>query len=384
MKVSISCPVKFHSFYLAEQLNKRRALKILYTSYFGRWGSKVNNANIEIPTDRVITNLTSAVLCYGFNPFTDLFRYRYFGKWVAKQLIDEDIVTTWGLSALPIIERARQLGMTVIVERGSSHATYQRDILMEEYEKWGVSTKALRNSFSQARMDQELLEYKLANYISIPSSFVERTFLANGITRDKLIKVPYGVNLQEFKQIPKKDNIFRVVFAGGMTLRKGVHYLLQAFAELNLPNAELWLVGGKLSEIDLFFSRYKGKFNYFGHQPQVKLHEFYSQCSVFVMNSIEEGMAMVQAQGMACGLPVICTTNTGGDDLIESGIEGFIIPIRNVDALKEKILYLYENRELCFEMGQAAKCKIHQGFTWENYGEKMLHEYEQISGRRSI
>ena len=384
MRVSVSCPTKFWAFYLAEQLHKRLALKRLYTAYFGRWGHKRNNQGLDIPTDKVHTNLISAFLFYGYNPRDDLYRNRVFGNWVAKQLSNEDIVTTWGLSALPIIRRAHQLGIIAVVERGSSHATYQRDILLEEYEQWGGPVDDLYRSFTPARMEQELLEYDLADYISIPSSFVERTFLENGISKDKLIKVPYGVNLSEFKQLPKQDNIFRVVFAGGMTLQKGAHYLLQAFAELTLPKAELWLVGGKMPEIEPFFKRYEGTFRYFGHQPQARLHEYYSQCSVFAMCSVEEGMAMVQLQGMACGLPLICTLNTGGDDLIEAGKEGFVVPIRDVEALKEKILYLYEHQDICYEMGQAAKHKAQQGLTWDDYGERIIESYQRILQDRKV
>jgi len=379
MRVSVSCPTKFHAFYLADQLHKNGALKSLYTSYYGRWGKKRNDLGVNIPRHCVRTNLISAVLFYGYNFLgTDMDRNRYFGNWVARQLGEEDIVTTWGLSALPIIERAHQLGIVAIVDRGSSHATYQRDVLMEEYENWGVPTDALRRSFTQARMDQELLEYELADYISIPSSFVERSFLENGISRDKLIKVPYGVNLSEFKQLPKRDNVFRVVFAGAMSLQKGVHYLLQAFAELNLPNAELWLVGGKILEIEPFFKRYAGTFHYFENQPQAKLHEYYSQCSVFAMCSVQDGWGMVLLQGMVCGLPLICTPNTAGDDLIKAGKEGFIVPIRDVEALKEKILYLYEHQDICYEMGQAAKRKAQQGFTWDDYGKKITDVYQNI------
>jgi hypothetical protein len=378
MRVSVSCPTKFHAFYLAEQLYKHGVLKRLYTSYYGRWAGRRNNQGVDIPADQVGTNLISAFLQYGYNPGTDLFRDRFFGKWVARQLSDENIVTTWGLSALPIIERAHQLGIVAVVERGSSHATYQREILCEEYEKLGAPTEALRRSFTQARADQELLEYELADYVVIPSSFVERTFLEKGFPKEKLIKIPYGVDLSSFRQLPKTDSVFRVVFAGAMSLRKGVQYLLQAFAELNLPKAELWLVGGKTPEIEPFFKRYAGTFRYFGYQPHTSLHEYYSQCSLFVICSIEEGMALVQSQGMACGLPLICTPNTGGDDLIEEGREGFVVPIRDVGALKEKILYLYENKDLCYEMGQAAKRKVRQGFTWDDYGENTMREYKRV------
>jgi glycosyltransferase involved in cell wall biosynthesis len=189
-----------------------------------------------------------------------------------------------------------------------------------------------------------------------------------------------GVNLKEFKQIPKEDNIFRIIIAGGAILRKGYHYLLQAFYELNLPDAEVWHLGKVNDEIKPFLDKYKtDKWILKGHKPQNELYKYYSQGSVFVLPSLEEGLAMVQAQAMACGLPLICTTNTGGEDFIsEDGKEGFVIPIRDVEALKEKILYLYENQDICYEMGQKAKKRISSGFTWDDYGKKIVSEYERI------
>jgi glycosyltransferase involved in cell wall biosynthesis len=381
MKVSVSCPAKFHAFYLAEQLHKRGALRRLYTSYYGRWGYKRNNYGIDIPIAFVSTNYISAFLQYGYNPISDMFGFRLFGNWVAKHLEDTDIVTTWGLSALPIIHRAHQLGTLAIIDRGSSHATYQRDVLIEEYEMWGAPTKALRRSFTQERMDRELLEYELADYVAIPSSFAERTFLEQGFSKGKLIKVPYGVNLTEFQQIPKQDKIFRVVYAGAMTLRKGVHYLLQAFHELGLPDAELWLLGGEQTEIHPFFKEYEGSFCHFGQLLQRELHKYYSQCSVFVMNSIEDGFGLVVPQAMACGLPIICSVNAGANDLIENGQNGFSVPIRDVEALKEKILYFYEHQDICYEMGHNAKIQIQKGFSWDDYGEKMTKAYEGVLSR---
>ena len=156
--------------------------------------------------------------------------------------------------------------------------------------------------------------------------------------------MPYGVNLSAFKQVSKIDNTFRVIFAGGMCIRKGVHYLLQAFAELNLPNSELMLLGAMNEEMAPFFKKYAGHYNYVGKVPQAELYKHYSQGSVFVMPSIEEGLALVQPQAMTCGLPIIATTNTGAEDIVRDGLDGFIIPIRDVSALKEKILYLYEHR----------------------------------------
>ncbi len=81
---------------------------------------------------------------------------------------------------------------------------------------------------------------------------------------------------------------------------------------------------------------------------------------------------------MPGGLPVICTKNTGGEDIIRDGKDGFIIPIRDVEALKEKIMYLYDNRDICNEMGQLAKERVSKGFTWDDYGDRMIAKFRDI------
>jgi glycosyltransferase involved in cell wall biosynthesis len=99
-----------------------------------------------------------------------------------------------------------------------------------------------------------------------------------------------------------------------------------------------------------------------------------------LITSIEEGFAMVQFQAMACGLPLICTTNTGGEDLITNdGEEGFVIPIRDVDAIKEKILYLFNNPNIAKKMGQSAKIKVRDNFSWDDYGNRYVENLRKIT-----
>ena len=142
----------------------------------------------------------------------------------------------------------------------------------------------------------------------------------------------------------------------------------------------MWHLGSINDEIKPFLKKYKHK-NWIlkGHQPQNELYKYYSQGSVFILPSLEEGFAMVQFQAMTCGLPLICTTNAGGEDLItKDGEEGFVVPIRNVEALKEKILYLYENQDIAKEMGQKAKKTVENGFTWDDYGDRYIANLNKI------
>ncbi|NEQ29067.1 MAG: glycosyltransferase family 4 protein, partial [Microcoleus sp. SIO2G3] len=215
--------------------------------------------------------------------------------------------------------------------------------------------------------------------IAVPSLFVKRTFLERGISESKLIHVPYGTSLTEFYPVLKEDNTFRVIHCGNITLQKGVQYLLQAFQELNLPDAELWLVGYLSPEMEPFLAKYQSsKIILKGKQPQKQLRWFYSQCSVFCLASVQDGFGMVIPQAMACRLPVIHTTNTGGEDIVRNGIDGFCVPIRDVEALKEKILFFYENPDLRTEMGNNALEQARTSFTWDDYGQRIVSSYSQI------
>jgi glycosyltransferase involved in cell wall biosynthesis len=378
MKISVAVRQKFHGFQLAQQLQNHNSLSKLYTAHYGSILGKDNSVGFSIDRKKVATNTYSALLTYGIknNGFNNDDR---FGKWVAGKLKDENIIVTWGIQALPIIKRAKELGIKVVLERGSSHASFQRDILMEEYRSLNISTVDLEKSFSPKRIERELLEYELADVVSIPSSFVKHSFTKNNFEEEKLFINAYGADLINFTYIPKPHKLFRLIYSGTLSIRKGIHYLLEAFSNLKLPEAELWLVGKVEEEIKPFILKYSAiNIKIQTPVPQQHLAKLYNQCDVFVICSIEEGMAMVQTQAMSCGLPLICTTNTGGDDLIVDGVNGFVIPIRQVQILEEKIEFLYMNRDKCKEMGKNALKTIQSDFSWKNYGNRAITFYKQL------
>ena len=103
---------------------------------------------------------------------------------------------------------------------------------------------------------------------------------------------------------------------------------------------------------------------------------YYNLSDIFVTCSIEEGLAMVQVQAMACGLPVICTPNSGGGEIVDHGTNGFILPIRNIKILKEQIMELYKNPDQLNLMSNNAYNKAKQSLSWENYGEKIIEFYK--------
>ena len=380
MKITISVLGRFHLFYLAKQLQDHNFLARLITSYpkFEAVKYGINPANIDSLLIHEIHNRgwrkISKVTDYLFNPQYMIFELydRHAAKYITNHC---DIFVGLSGCSLYSLRRARQMGAKTVLERGSSHMLYQREILTEEYRKFGLEKEVVHPKV----VKRELMEYQEADFIAIPSQFVKETFLHQGISEARLIQVPFGVDLTHFYPAHKQDNRFRIIHCGTISLRKGVHYLLEAFAELNLPRAELWLIGAMTDEIKPFLRKWGSPaIKHQGPFPERDLHKYYSQGSVFCLASIEEGLAMVQAQAMACGLPVICTANTGGADLVREGRDGFIVPIRDVEALKEKILYFYENPDACHVMGESARLRVQTGFSWSDYGHKMIAAYQKL------
>jgi glycosyltransferase involved in cell wall biosynthesis len=376
MRVTVAAGGRFWFYELAQQLLKRGHLNRLIASQpkfmVRKWG---------IPGDKIRTVLAGEVIAQAWRrmPFRESWRpdnlvHEIFDRLAAGQVGSPDVFDGLASFSLHSIRAAKKSGAVTVVTRGSSHIEYQNQVLGEEYRQYSIPKIVV----DQANTEKDVREYAEADYISIPSLFAKRTFLERGIPESKLIVVPYGVDLSLFRQLPKEDGVFRVILTGGMTLRKGVHHLLQAFTELKLPNSELMLIGSMNEEMRPFFDKYSGHFRHMGHVPQAELHKLYSQGSVFCLPSIEDGFGMVIVQAMACGLPVIASENTGGPDLVENSKEGFIIPIRDVEKLKEKILYLYEHPKEQARMGEAAKAKVSEGFTWDDYGDRMVAEYSRI------
>jgi glycosyltransferase involved in cell wall biosynthesis len=190
------------------------------------------------------------------------------------------------------------------------------------------------------------------------------------------------VDLSEFRPGTKNDNIFRVIFVGSASIRKGIGYLLRAVEPLvRKRQCELWLVGPLDPAARHILERYRDIFKFKGPCPRKELWRLFSQSSVLALASVEEGLALVQAQAMACGIPVIATVNTGAEDLFTNGIEGFIVPIRSPEAIREKIEWMIANPSLHRQMADAALDRVKSIGGWDQYGERVNSVYRELAGR---
>jgi glycosyltransferase involved in cell wall biosynthesis len=271
--------------------------------------------------------------------------------------------------------------MKTIVERGSAHIEWQRDELTKEAGLTGLTIDT-----PHARtIEQELAEYQAADYVAVPSAFAAKTFVARGVPEAKLLLNPYGVNLTLFSHAatdPQTRHLenggLHVLHVGRVSAQKGVHYLVDAVGRI--PDATLTLVGAVDAEMDALVRR-RAAVTVVGAVAGQELPRWYRQADVFCLLSVQEGLALVVAQAMAMGLPVIATPNTGAEELIEDGAHGFIVPARDPAAVAARLRQLAADPELRREMGRRARARIAEGFDWAHYGARARAHYVRIACR---
>lgn len=382
-KVSIVVPGKFHSFNLAKGLQKKNVLFSIITSYpkylvlkYQIKDESIKSIFIKEIIERVLLKLNlnfilSKIYFYLNSLFENLST-----KMIEFNKID--ILVAWSGSAEKSFKKINLLKKNIIkiLERGSTHISFQNKILEEEFKKLRID----KIPIDKRIIEKEIREYNLSDYIFVPSSFAKKTFIENGIDEKKIIKVPYGTNLDEFYAEENISKQFTIISTGHISVRKGSLYLLEAFSELNLDDSKLLMVGNIEKDLFPFLKPFFLNPNiiFQKHVNQKKLRSFYNNSNLFVTSSLEEGLAVVQIQAMACGLPLICTPNSGGEELIEEGKNGFICPIRDKDYLKNKIIYFYNNREKLKIFGKNSNYKAKNYFSWDKYSQDIYQEYKKL------
>jgi glycosyltransferase involved in cell wall biosynthesis len=289
----------------------------------------------------------------------------------SKNLEDCDIFHYWRSHGIKSARKAKEGGAKIFVENASSHPSVQNRILIEEYNKYGIISKPYVDDQLRKAID----ELNYADYVVVPKGFAYDSFISEGFDRKKLIAVNFGIDLEKFKDFRKnkKDNKFRAIFVGQVTLRKGIQYLLEAWDKLDLENSELLVVGKLCADSESIVKKYKfnDSIKFLG---QTNPMPYYAKSDIFVFPSIEEGSALVTYEAMACGLPQITTFNSGS--VVRDGKDGFIIPIRDVKSIKEKINFFYKNPELMKKMSKNAREEVKK-YPWSNYGATVLKAYKK-------
>ena len=376
----------FHHFDLARELLAHRHLKRIYSTFPWRRLEREGVPKEYVATFPWIHAPSFLLSRYGvlsddLSSAVSYYNAVFYDAWLTRRIPECDALIALSGAALTAGKKVQLRGGKFIVDRGSTHRAFQYRVLQEEYKRWGFHYEP-----NEAKdMVRELKLYDQADAIVVPSRLVRRTFLDEGIDPAKVFSIPYGVQLDRFQKVadpPNSADRFEVLFVGGVALRKGIPYLLQAFAGLQHSHKRLRIVGHMSAEITkLLPSLPQENVEILGTVSQPELAAIMSSSHVLVLPSIEEGLALVQGQALACGCPVIATEATGAEDLFEDGVQGFILPSPDVPALTAKMQQLADDPALQQRMSEAAILRVQQLGGWKQYGNRWVELLRQLTGK---
>ncbi len=309
--------------------------------------------------------------------------------WFADRLVSNWIAPSkifHGCTALCLasLRAAKRYGAITLLEHAASHPRQWKSVDREECRRFAVNSRdgsANQSERLLRRMDQEFQE---CDYIAVPSAVAQQSFAECGYGKKTLV-VPTGVDEQFFSLDPPAapPPVFRVCYVGRLEFAKGVGYLLQAWARLGLPGAELLLVGEVKPQMQSLLKHYADcGIRLLGILSPRQVAGCYRQCSLFVQPSPMEGLAQVLLEAMASGLPVVATDRTGATDCIMNGNEGLLVPARNVDALADAILWCYRHPDEARTMGKAARTRVENQFTLQHYNQRVIAMYRTLAALR--
>jgi glycosyltransferase involved in cell wall biosynthesis len=360
VKASIISFGKFHAFDLARELKSNKISINLYSSYpyfiaksYGLNYHEHHSFFLLQIIDRLTKRKISNILKFIFAKFLAIIIRA-----------DQDFIIAWSDTPNFLIKiLKRKYKSLIIIERGSTHILFQNKILKDEYKKINKDFSIYQND-----INTELINYKLADFISIPSIFVKNTFISQKIDENKLLINPYGANIKKFYY--SKNNLtdkFIILTVGSGDIRKGLKYIIDSHKYLNF-NFLHYHIGN--IDIDLQpLIKKSSNFINIASVNQDKLRYYYCMADVFVLASLEEGLSLTILEAMACKLPIIATRNTGIESINSKHEFKLLIEPRNPKDIAEKINYLNENTILRNKLSQNALKTISKGgFTWSDYG----------------
>ncbi len=366
----------FHHFDLARELERRGDLAAIFSTWPWQRLRREGIPRAKVGTFPWIHTPEFVLRRAGLLPawMDDLTGYANalaFDEYTLRRVPPCDALIGISGSSLKTGALVQKRGGRFFCDRGSSHQRFQQELVEEEFKRWGVETPA---SDERDTVREEAI-YAMADGITVPSSFAARSFLAMGVPAQKIHTVPYGVQLERFHPPAESpcspSERFEALFVGGVGLRKGVPYLLEAFAKVRHSHKRLRIVGALSREIRPVLERLpRTNVEFLGLQSQGRVVELMGESHLLVLPSIEEGLALVQGQALACGCPVLATTNTGGEDLFTDQVEGFIVPIRDPDALRGRMQQLIDDPGLWRRMRSAALGRVRHIGGWQTYGDR--------------
>lgn len=296
---------------------------------------------------------------------TDLWAGRHFCELVfAKGLNGAEGVYTFNNAGLELLTQARKRGLSTVMEQTIAPRQIEIDLLMAEQERFPEWEPPIQKNEALGEfMAREQAEWEQADVILCGSEFVRDGIAASGGPAEKCRVVPYGVDVKfKFEERTWHAGPLRVLTVGAVGLRKGSPYVLEAARQLK-GVAEFRMVGS-VGVLPAARSRLAETVELLGAVPRSEIRRHFAWADVFLLPSLCEGSATVVYEALAAGVPVICTPNTGS--IVQDGVDGFIVPMRDTQAIVERLVMLADSPDMLSGMQD----RVHR-----NLNNVLLNEY---------
>lgn len=280
-----------------------------------------------------------------------------------------DIVVGFDTSSWMLARRAKALGKRFILDQSIGHPAVKERVfagLRERYPAWSHSVPRK----ATAHLAEEREEHALADVIVVPSEFVKETLLAEGVLAAKIRVIPFGTDLSVFHPAaqPRPPGPVVFLFVGSLSARKGLPVLLESWRSLTGLSAELWLVGpGAIPAGEQ--ASLPPSVKLLGQKSRPEVAALMRQAGVFVFPSFFEGLAQVQVEALASGLPLIATHEAGARNLVQEGRNGYLVPAGDAPATACRIQELSCNPGLLETLRQTVLAQREQ-LSWRVYGDR--------------
>lgn len=272
-------------------------------------------------------------------------------------------------ACLNSLKVAKKLGVPTFYEQPSQHHQYFTKIVEEQLQEYpslqSEAINLLNDEKAQRRNRRRDEELALSDYIICNSSFTKRTLIASGIPIEKLIVIPYGYPMVK-PILAKKHEVFQFIYAGNLSLRKGVHILLKAWEQLPKDLPIFLTLMGESQLPQEMLNPLPHNVAWIPNLPYEMAQQKIAESHVLVLPTLADGFGMVISESMAMGVPVLTTEASAGPDLIENQVDGVCIPPNDVQALKNALLWCATHRAECAEMGGKARKKA-KAYPWSAY-----------------
>lgn len=303
-------------------------------------------------------------------PFSIDAVYRSLDRHVSNRLpnlIGLQAVYAYEDGALDTFQTAERLGLRRIYDLPIGYWRAAQHVFQEERElqpSWACTLTGLDDSANKlSRKDQEL---QLADLVVVPSNFVRSTLLEHNATKAPIAVVPFGsppplaTSLQ-----PSTGGPLRVLYVGSLSQRKGLSYALDGVKAMG-DQVNLTLIGRISSPECRPLVAALELHHWIESLPHHQILEQMRQHDVLLLPSLFEGFALVIGEALSQGLPVIATSNSGATEVVRDGIEGFIVPIRNSQAIADRLHQLATNNNVLTAMRHACLRRAAE-LSWAGY-----------------